>query len=153
MSARGHHASEQPTAGRLLGNHRGLSPRWRVGKIEEHAVILRNEVTKDPMNRTPSVTIRDPSLTLRMTGNFWCVHISSLCSIPSSLDAQKTTVILRSETTKDPVNRTPSVTRRDSTLTRRKTSVTIRDPSLALRMTGNFWCGGPPLNRLRRQLP
>ena len=152
MSARRRHAGEQSLAGRLLGSRRDSPPRWGVGKIEEHAVILRNEVTKDPVVRMSSVTIRDPSLTLRMTGNFWCVHISSLCSIPSSLDAQKTTVILRSETTKDPVNRTPSVTRRDSSLTLRMTSVTIWDPSLALRMTGDFWCGGPPLNRLRRQL-
>ena len=29
-------------------------------------------MTKDPVVRTASVTIRDPSLTLRMTGDFWC---------------------------------------------------------------------------------
>ena len=34
------------------------------------SVILRSKATKNPVNRTPSVTIRDPSLTLRMTAFF-----------------------------------------------------------------------------------
>ena len=50
---------------RLMQNLTGSALRWGVGKTEKHPVILRNEVTKDPVVRTAGVTIRDP---LRMPG-------------------------------------------------------------------------------------
>ena len=72
MNARKRHASGQPPVRRLLASRRDSPLRWGVGKIENHPVILNRAAVKDPVNRIFSVTIRDPSLALRMTGWFWC---------------------------------------------------------------------------------
>ena len=94
-------------------------------------VILKRSALKNPVNRAPSVTLRDPSLALRMTAYFLRQTGGGKprpYSLTETLTVQRGspnfTVILKRSALKNPVNRAPSVT--------------LRDPSLALRMTAYF---------------
>ena len=94
-------------------------------------VILKRIALKNPVNRAPSVTLRGPSLVLRMTAYFLQQTGGGKprpYSLTETLTVQRGspnfTVILKRSALKNPVNRTPSVT--------------LRDPSLALRMTAFF---------------
>ena len=61
---------------------------WPGRAVRIYAVILRSEATKNPVNRTRSVTIRDPSLALRMTACFGILR-SHLAAIALSGPASR----------------------------------------------------------------